>query len=369
MSKNKFRTVTLAGLAVISLVFLTVYFILEKSDATKKPADSAELQAARLMAEASETVFSCQKARGLEPEKNSFDVNRTGLIGLESSPFTTTLGNLQAKRTTTNPNLAALVVHLLKKAGVKNGDRVAMGASSSFPALIIASYCAARAMGVELLTIVSVGASQWGANQPEFSWLDIEECLRQAGFNQHRVLALSWGGDDDSGKEYPEDFRNRALENASNLNLKFLKAGSLEERVNRHKKLYFEAAGDKGIKAFINIGGSSVNLGRDPSILELNPGLTGVKKVPPEKDRGMIQEMSRLKIPAIHLLNIRHLMEAYNFPWDPQPLPEPGENLFWPDGQIAKSRLVAVFSLYILACLLWLLVLGFIRRKSAQPVP
>lgn len=369
MSNNNFKTLAVAGLAILSLVCLAVFFIQEKSQAKKMPADLIELQAARLMAEASEAIFSSQKARGLSPENNHFDVNRTGLIGLENSPLTTTLGNLKAKRTTTNPNLAALVVHLMKKAGVKKGDIVAMGASSSFPALITASYCAARSMEVELLTIISLGASQWGANQTEFSWLEIEECLRQAGFNQHRLLALSWGGEDDSGKEYPEDFRKRALEKASNLNLKFLEAGSFEQRVQQHKKLYFEAAGDQGIKAFINLGGSSVNLGRDASILELSPGLAEVKKIPPEKSRGMIQEMARLGIPVIHFLNIRRLIEAYNFPWDPQPLPEPGENLFWPDDQFTKSKPIILFTFFVLAGFLWLLVLFFIRKKFSRPVP
>jgi poly-gamma-glutamate system protein len=224
-------------------------------------------------------------------------------------------------------------------------------------------------MEVELLAIISLGASQWGANQPEFSWLEIEECLRQAGFNQHRLLALSWGGEDDSGKEYPEDFRKRTLEKASNLNLKFLETGSLEQRVQQHLKLYFEAAGEKGIKAFINLGGSSVSLGQDASILELSPGLTSVKKIPPEKSRGMIQEMARLGIPVIHFLNIRQLIEAYNFPWDPQPLPQPGENLFWPDDQSTKSKPIILFTFFALASLLWLLVLFFIRKKFARPEP
>jgi len=122
---------------------------------------------------------------------------------------------------------------------------VALGASASFPSLIIAGYCAAQVLNLELRSIVSVGSSQWGANNPEFSWLDMEECLRQNGFNRHRLLAVAWGGEDDSGKEYPEVIRKRLLAVAERLGLVFLQSGSLEERVGRHLDLFQAASGQR----------------------------------------------------------------------------------------------------------------------------
>ena len=41
------------------------------------------------------------------------DPNRTGLIGPELGELTTSVGHLEAKRTTTNPDMAGLIVHLL----------------------------------------------------------------------------------------------------------------------------------------------------------------------------------------------------------------------------------------------------------------
>jgi len=76
-----------------------------------------EIEAARLMAEAERIILNCQKGRGIQTENNEFDPNQTGLIGLENSPLTTTIGNLQAKRTATNPALAALMVRLIRKPG------------------------------------------------------------------------------------------------------------------------------------------------------------------------------------------------------------------------------------------------------------
>lgn len=359
----------LVGLAVISLVFLGLYIFLgPEVNQWSKPAPE-ELEAARLMAQAERIVFNCRKSRGIGPENDEFDPNQTGLIGLENSPLTTTLGNLQAKRTATNPELASVLVHLLSQAGAVRGDIVALGASASFPSLIIASYCAARALDLELLAIVSVGASQWGANHPEFCWLDMEECLRQHGFTRHRLLAVAWGGQDDSGKEYPEEVRNRLLALAQGLGLEFLQTGSLQERVRRHLDLFLSAAGRRKIKVFINIGGSSVNLGTDSSVLGLQPGLVPVSKIPPAARRGLIQEMARRGIPVIHLLNIKKLAEIYRLPWDPEPLPSPGSLVFRPKSSMDKTKIWMIFGGYVLSCALWMLLAGIIRKKAFRPAP
>ncbi|MGQ9802052.1 MAG: poly-gamma-glutamate system protein [Candidatus Saccharicenans sp.] len=363
---NHYRLRPLLGLAVISLFFLGLYLQLGRVETGHPRSDPEELEAARLMLEAEKFLVSCQLTRSLSVESNQFDINKTGLVGLENSPLTTTLGNLSAKRTTTNPNLAALLVYLLRQAGVRPGDRIALGASGSFPALIVASYCAARVLRLELLAIISVGASQWGANNPEFSWLDMEECLREHGFNQHRLLALAWGGEDDSGREYPEEIRARLLAQANRLGLDFLPSGSLEDRVQEHLRLLEKAAGGRPLKAFVNIGGSAVNLGQDSSILKLGPGITRVGKIPPSSKRGLIQEMARKGIPVIHLLNIRRLAEIYGLPWDPQPLPQPGSSSFSRDDSQGKGELALIFAAYILVGLLWLVLEGFIQRRAGR---
>ncbi|MCR4408828.1 MAG: poly-gamma-glutamate system protein [Candidatus Saccharicenans sp.] len=366
---NDKKFITLVGLAVLSLVFLGLYLSLGQDINRCSGPDPDGIEASRLMSEAEKIIFNCRKSRGIQPENNEFDPNQTGLVGLENSPLTTTLGNLQAKRTATNPELAALLVHLLRKAGVRQGEVVSLGASASFPSLIVASYCAARALDLELLAIVSVGASQWGANHPEFSWLDMEDCLRQHGFTRHRLLAVAWGGEDDSGKEYPEEVRKRLLAVAQRLGLQFLPTGSLEDRVRQHLDLFLAAAGERKIKAFINIGGSSVNLGADSSVLELKPGLTRVGKIPPASRRGLIQEMARRGIPVIHLLNIRKLAEIYGLPWDPKPLPAPGGLVFPPERRPDKTMAWLIFGGYLLSCVLWLMAAGIIRKKAFRPAP
>ena len=69
------------------------------------------------------------------PLEAGLDPNRTCLIGPQLSPLFTSLGQLEAKRTTLNPDVAGLMVYLLQVAGVSAGDTVALGASGSFPGL------------------------------------------------------------------------------------------------------------------------------------------------------------------------------------------------------------------------------------------
>ncbi|HEK86787.1 MAG: poly-gamma-glutamate system protein [Candidatus Saccharicenans sp.] len=369
MPKPKINSITLYLLAAVSLIFYFLYLGMIQPRPKNNGAKLTEIKAARLMLEAEKITFSCEKKRGLQPEKNFFDLNKTGLIGLEHSPLTTTLGNLEAKRTTTNPNMAALLVHLLEKAGVKEGDYFALGASGSFPALILASICAAEALKANLTIIASVGASQWGANNPEFSILDLEECWRLAGFDHYHFLAISWGGEDDSGREFPEDLKLKLREKAAHLGIKFLEGEKFQEKVQKHLYLY-EINSPGGIKAFINAGGSLVNLGRDSSILELPPGLANVKKLPPPEKRGLIQEMSAKGIPVIHLLNIRSLVQRYNLPWDPQPLPQPGQGINWPEERSKKSSLyLFVFSYLFVLFLSALVFPAFIHKKHGRILP
>ena len=57
------------------------------------------------------------------------DLNQTGLIGPEWTPLTTTPGLEDAKRTSLNPNFAALLVRYFYDAVLKAGDTVALSRS------------------------------------------------------------------------------------------------------------------------------------------------------------------------------------------------------------------------------------------------
>lgn len=323
---------TILILFALSLVFFLIlrFFPSEEGKAIREEM----LRASRVMEEATAALGECQRGRGLVFDRKC-DPNQTGLIGLDFSPLTTSLGSLEAKRTTTNPNFAALVVFLLKEAGVKRGDTIAVGASSSFPALIVALLSASKAMDLNPLLICSLGASQWGANNPDFHWLDMQDCLLEKGIFDFHHIALSLGGERDTGEDMSGEGRSFLQEKIEASGIFFLYEPDLRKNVETRMRLYEGEAAEDSIKAFVNIGGSWSNMGEDSLVLKIKPGVVKTREVPSPKKRGVLFEMAAREIPVIHLLYIKGLVDRYGFIWDPIPLPRPGQDQIF---QLIKER-------------------------------
>ena len=120
------HTFLMVILCALSLAFFVLWkFLPQKSvDVLRREM----IQASRLMEDATDILRACRERKGL-PIDRSTDINGTGIIGLENSEITTSIGNLGSKRTSTNSNFAGLVVRLLGECGVEKGDCVAVGAS------------------------------------------------------------------------------------------------------------------------------------------------------------------------------------------------------------------------------------------------
>jgi poly-gamma-glutamate system protein len=271
------------------------------------------------------------------PIDESLDPNRTGLIGLEYSPLYTTLGQLEAKRTTTNPDVAGLVVHLLRRAGVSAGDTIAVGCSASFPALMIATVTAAEAMGVHPVMILSLGASAYGATRPELNLLDIHQLLSDEGVIATAPAAVSLGGEGDVGADFDPAFRESLLRQIEMSGIPVVHDPDLRGNVARRMAIYLGEPGGRGV-AFVNIGGADANLGTSPLVLRAEPGLNTDLVLPPPAQRGVLFEMAARGVPVIHLLHIRGLALRHGLPWDPMPLPEPGTSRLQDDAGARDLR-------------------------------
>ena len=352
------------GLSLLSLaIFILSRFIPPLAESVK---DRDMLKGSMIMAQAIQALRDCPE-RGGGAAFNKDDLNRTGLIGLERSPLTTSLGNLEAKRTSTNPNFAGLVVHLLKKVGVERGDTIAVGASSSFPAMIVAMLSATKALEVRPLIISSLGASQWGANDPKFTWLEISECLQRAGIFDVLPLATALGGDSDTGGDMTEGERAFLAEKIKKSGQALLEQPDLAMNVRTRMKIYEDGAGAARIKAFVNIGGSWANLGTDSVVLKLKPGLNDRIETPMPLRRGVIHEMALRKIPVIHLLYIKGLAEQFGLPWDPVPLPEPGDGRLYERKQNPSSLFLSLAGLYILLVIAGLVIFKLSKEDMSLP--
>jgi poly-gamma-glutamate system protein len=326
--KESGRIIIIAG--VVSLVAYAALFFF--SHDRPLPYSDKMIEAARLMDESISVIRDYCAQSGIEINKN-IDPNQTGLIGPEYTELTTTIGHLEAKRTTTNPNMAGLLLHLLYQAGVKPGDTIAIGCSASFPALMVASLAAAKAMDVKPVIIISLGASSYGGTQPAFNLLDIYKLLLEEGIFSVKPAAVSLGGGKDIGLNYEPEINEQLLEQIQSSGFPFIYEPDLEKNVAMRMRIYKSAASAKGISAFINAGGSYANLGTSQLALKLKPGLNENIQIPEKAKRGVLFEMAVQDVPVIHLLYIKGLIIKYGLPWDPVPLPKAGEQKFYSDQQ------------------------------------
>lgn len=274
------------------------------------------LDASRLVQQSIETL---RPIRGrIEPINPDVDPLRSGLIGIASSPTTSNSGDLESKQATINPNWAAVVIRLLAQAGVEPGDRVAVAVSGSFPALNLAVYAALEAMDIEPIAIVSGSASQWGANVPEFSWLDIARELREAELIDMQAQAATLGGIEDRGiglNEAGQDMIRRAAERAG---IELMVPDSYEAAVNDRIRVYNEGSGGREIKALINVGGGSATTGPNNIDHYFGSGLirtapSGAFRVPSVMGHYLQQD-----VPVINFSGIRNLATQHDLPYPPQ---------------------------------------------------
>jgi poly-gamma-glutamate system protein len=262
-------------------------------------------------------------ARGLriDPE---VDPAGSGLIGVAYSPVTSNTGNLISKRTAANPNFAAVMVQMLRDAGVRRGDQVALGVSGSFPGINIAAYAALQTLEVRPLIIVSASASEFGANLPDLLWLDMERILVDRNLFRFRAPAASRGGIDDRGFGMPE--QGTALLDAAieRQGLRKVDAESLADAIDLRMQVYDDLAQDKPIRAYVNIGGGTASVGTYIGKKQLKPG---VNRTPPRSAGTVDSVMQRFLVrgvPVVHITQIATLANHYGLPVDPKVTPKPG---------------------------------------------
>ncbi len=354
------ETSRLPAAALAALAIVTIAYMCIVASAPRPEWTAEELAAARLMRDAEKTVAAGRAARGWKPSPEA-DPNSTGLIGEEYGDYTTSLGNIYAKRTSTDPRMAALISRLYREAGAKSGDAVAIGASGSFPALTIASLAAAKAMGLKAVIIPSIGASTWGCDIEGFTNLDLMRWLSSSAVSGFIVAGVSMGGDDDRLPGLFPEARDSALKLIRESGYYFIDASSLRASVEERIRLYDFSAGGRRLACFVNVGGNIANMGSGNDVLGFQPGLMQVPSASvPVENRGVLHEMSARGVPTIHLLNLKGLCQRYSLPWDPAPL-------FNPDStETAASRLHPAAAALVYILLVCAVIIGAVTIKKRR---
>ncbi|MGQ9533678.1 MAG: poly-gamma-glutamate system protein [bacterium] len=335
----------LVTVALISIIF--AFFALNHPIKFYAPLYNEKIESADLTKKMFEMVKAAkiQKNIVIDPVN---DPNQTGLIGIEHSPITSEPGDLNAKLTTTNPNISAAIVELLRKCDVEAGDLIAISFSGSFPALNLAVLSAIQTLKLKPIIITSVSSSMWGANIPEFTYLDMENFLFQNGILKFRSIAASLGGIDDIGRGLSPQGRKMIEEAITRNRIPELKSKNLEEAIEKRLELYYAMANNEKITCFINVGGGAATLAG----FDLPSGILDPLKY--SFHQGIAGRFLRNGVKVINLNNIAYLARRYELPIAPIPLPAIGKGKLYYENKYSVA--LTTFFLVILGAIIFVVL-------------
>ncbi|MBM4290323.1 MAG: poly-gamma-glutamate system protein [Deltaproteobacteria bacterium] len=272
------------------------------------------------------------------------DPTRSGMIGALMSDITSTSGHLQAKQTTVNPNWAAVMVDLYRRAKLKAGDTIAVGLSGSFPALNLATYAAAEAMELKVVSITGVSSSMWGANLPEFTWLDMERHLLDRKILRTRSVAATLGGVGDNARGVSP--KGRALLKAAveRSGLPLITSKSEDEGLEERMEIYRRSANGAEIKAYVNVGGNTLSVGSLVGKRLYSEGLNLHPSAGALSVDCVMTRFAKEDIPVIHMIRVDQLAERYGLPLAPRVMPKAGEGTIFLKAEYNISLVVGVIA-------------------------
>jgi poly-gamma-glutamate system protein len=369
MTEGKPSNVSLIGLTIFAII---IFVLAEKSaQPERQPYYDKKLQAAKTALLAAQAVKEYSRTLGIPIDVQN-DPYRTGLIGQERTPITSDRGVVSAKILATNPNYAAAFVDMLVKARVKKQSIVAVGMTGSLPGWNIALLAACDALELNPIIITSVGASDWGANLPGLTWLDMERVLNERGVLQFRSVAASIGGPSDNGRGLSPEGRDLIKSAIERNHVQFIDEPTLQASIEHRMRLYADTSKGEPIACYVNIGGGSASLGGTVNARLIPPGLTQHLAVKNFPMRGVINLMAEQGLPVINLLDVEKLALKYGLPVEvTEKAPDLGEgSLFFKDRYSISSTIILTVILGVTVfAVIRIDVKHYLFRKKPPSVP
>ncbi len=362
---NKISIRSTPVLVVLGLMSLGLFYFVETTKGEQFQDHYKEKVAA---AEAMQESLEYLKNKHFKNEvvlDNINDPNDTRIIGTQFSEITSGRGSLPIKLSTTNPNFAALMVELYRDAGLKRGDHIVIGATGSFPAMNIAASVAAKTLELKVTYLASVTSSSWGANDPDYTYLDIHKSLKEANLVNFDIAGASIGANQDIGRTLSPEGRELAIEAIRRNNVKLIKGDHLSDCIDQRMSIIRKAVkkSGKSVKLYVNIGGGIASLGSKANADNLASGLTSQGKLDDFPDKkGVVFQMVSQGKPFINMLNVQNLMTKYELPRDPFPLPHIGKGKLFKEVKYDLTNLIISFSGLLI---LLIAVILFDRRQNA----
>ena len=305
---------------ILAVIALLLYYLSENSRReVKAPYYQEKIAAAEEMHRSLEIIHDHRLAKGVFAEELG-DPLAISLLGQQYSLTTTEVGLLSSKLTAINPNFAGAIVDMLEQAGVQKGDKIAVAATGSFPGLNLALFSACKILGLIPVQITSLGSSSWGANEVDFTWLEIEKTLLDEGVSDFKSTAASIGGGNDIGIGLSQLGRQNLRDAAARNDVLLIEESDLKASIAKRMEIYGKI---QDYKAFVNIGGGIAALGHPANSDIIDPGFN--HRLTPKNYPGIgVINLFGSEIPVIHLSKLDRLRRQYDLPLAPNPLPPIG---------------------------------------------
>jgi poly-gamma-glutamate system protein len=259
---------------------------------------------------------------------------------------------------------------MLLQAQVHEGDVVAVGMTGSLPGLNLAVLAACRAIGAEPVIVSSVGASMFGATDPEMTWLDMEDVAVGKGLWPFRSVAASLGGGGDVGRGLSPAGRQLLLDAVERHHVRLFDQETVLDAVKARVALYDSISRVRGkpIKVYVNVGGGIASLGGTQNGHLIPAGFTKRLARRSYPNRGVINVLADRGIPVIHLLHVEKLASLYDISAASGGTVRPGRGLLF-----IKYRynlwLVAGAAALVLGLNFFILRLDLRHKLLGQPHP
>ncbi len=341
-------------LLTVALIAILGFIGVETSKGYVRAEDyDDKIQAARIMKSGMEVIKEYRiknigdKYVGQIGEQNPNLIN-SGMIGIPFSPITTIVVSPKAKIPTINPNWGAVMIDLYKKAGLKKGDSIAVGFTGSYPALNLATLAAAEVMDIKVIGISGVTASNWGANLPELAWLDMERILNEKQIISNHSIAASPGGVDDLALGISQEGQKIIDDIVDRNQVDFIKYENRSENINKRMEVYYKYAANNQIKAYVNVGGGTISVGKNSKENVFTPGLNKNVLLTSSGFDSLMRRFAKQGLPVIHIRHSKQLAEKFKMPNKLKQIPNPGEGKIYGKEEYNKFVVFAVFITIIL---------------------
>ena len=312
---RKISATTTFAMGVLAIALLC---LVEYSSYRIEASHAEQMKRANDLARKCREQIKAERQRRGCPVHALFDPTRSGLLGVAMSPLTSKPADLEAKQISLHPQLPSVAVDLLQQAGIQRGDTVAVGWTGSFPAMNVALAAAIEAMELKPIAVASVTASQYGANEEAYTWLDMEAGLFASKLIHFRSQMATPGGPADRCAGMGEEVLALVQSVAARNRVPLVCAKRLQDSISKRVQFVDERSGKSRVAAYINVGGGTASCGgRDcvfPAGLTSSPPSRQAIEIPD----CVMQRFADRQVPVIHLGNVKSLARRYSLSVDPQ---------------------------------------------------